>query len=220
MEEHKQTREIYDRIADWEDSQIVISKHLVWSRFGILSIMGDYVLRHVREGDIVEIGIGESSIMLTKLAKKYRRHVYHCDVRKSEVMHCSSVTGVLDRSGVVYTGTSDDFFNEVEFTPIALGFIDGDHTYDFVKRDFDNLFDLLVEGGYIFMHDMYPPSDDYLHEYRCGDGYRLRQQLERRDDVDIFTFPYGAMEVGFTMVRKLPKDQPHYRQSGRRGWIV
>jgi len=210
--EHKGSREMYDYIAEWENASVLISKKLIWSRFGILSIMGDYVLSHVRGGNILEIGIGESSIILTKLAIKHGLKVYHCDVSHSNVENCKTVPGIFANDATVCQCTSDEFFKKVDFTPIALGFIDGDHNYEQVKKDFNNLFNLLVENGFIFIHDMYPPSDDYLPEYRCGDGYKLRQELEKRNDLDIFTFPFGAMGVGLTMIRKLSKDMPYYRK--------
>jgi len=214
MEEHKGCRATMDYIAQWEPCSITVSKNLVWGRFGILGIMADYVLRHLTHGDIAEIGVGESSIFLTHLAKKYNRRVFHCDISPGEIANCKSVEGYFHTMGAVFVGTSDDFFKEVNITPLAVGFIDGDHNYDFVKRDFDNMFSLLLDNGHVFIHDMYPPSDDYLPEYRCGDGYRLRQELEERKDLDIFTFPWGAMGVGLTMIRKLPQGMPHYRLKG------
>lgn len=211
-EEHPGSREMYDYIAEWvPNCPIVISKKLIWSRFGILSILGDYVLSHVKGGDIIEIGCGESSILLTELARKHGVKVYHCDISHSNIYNCSTIPGIFAENATVCQCTSDEFFEKTDFTPIALGFIDGDHNYAQVKKDFDNLFPLLVDNGYIFCHDMYPPSDDYLPEYRCGDGYRLRQELEERDDIDICTFPFGAMGVGLTMIRKLPKKLPYYR---------
>lgn len=211
MAEHPQSREMYDFIAQWEPASIVISRNLLWSRFGLLGIMADYVLSHLH-GDIAEIGVGESSIFLTKLAQKHGRRAYHCDISPGEIINCSSVPGIFGDKATVFTGTSDDFFRQIPITPLAVGFIDGDHNCDFVRRDFDNMFSLMVDNGCIFIHDMYPPSDDYLPEYRCGDGYKLRQELECRNDIDIYTFPWGAMGVGLTMVRKLPKDMPYYRK--------
>lgn len=208
--EHPGSRDMYDFISKWETCSILVSKNLRWSRFGLLGIMSDYVLSHI-QGDIVEIGVGESSIFFTELSKRHQRHVYHCDISPSEITNCSTIPGVFGEKATVFTGTSDDFFKITPFTPIAVGFIDGDHNYEFVKRDFDNMFSLMVDNGYIFIHDMYPPTKEYLSEHRCGDGYRLRQYLEYREDVDIFTFPWGAMGVGLTMVRKLPEDQPYYR---------
>jgi len=64
--------------------------------------------------------------------------------------------------------------------PIALGFIDGEHTYEQVKKDFWNIYKLLVEGGYIFLHDTYPLNEDYLTPTTCGDVYKFRQELEVR----------------------------------------
>jgi len=213
--EHPGSRDFYDTIAAWEDCSIPFSANMRWDRFGILGVLGDYVLTYT-PGNIVEIGIGESSVYLTKLAQKYNRKVYHCDLQQSHTVNMSTVPGILHTEGIVYTGRSDDFFSEVKLESIALGFIDGDHTYEQVKRDFENIFNILVEDGYIFLHDTYPPTEEYLPPTSCGDVYRFRQELEDRafhtQDIDVFTFPRSAMDVGFTMVRKLSKDRPHFRR--------
>jgi len=213
--EHAGAREMYDFIATWEKCSIVLSNKLLWSRFGILSILGDYVLSHVKGGDILEIGVGESSILLTRLAEKFGKKVYHCDISIGEVTNCLSVSGIFDENGMVCCMPSDQFFKEIGTPSIALGFIDGDHLYDQVKKDFDNLFPLMLDNGFIFLHDGYPPTEEYINEWRCGTVYQLRQELEERKDVDVFTFPFGAMGVGLTMVRKLPKDLPYYREKFR-----
>lgn len=215
QEEHPGCKETHRFIAEWEPGPIVVSRRLIWGRFGILGILGDYILRYLPSGNIAEIGVGESSLFLTELSRRHKRKVYHCDISPGEIVNCLSVEGFFDPTSVVYTGSSDDFFREVTFTPLAIGFIDGDHNYEFVKRDFENMLSLVMDNGLIFIHDMYPPTEEYLSEHRCGDGYKLRQELERRSDLDVFTFPFGAMGVGLTMIRKLPKDLEYYRQSGR-----
>jgi len=214
--EHAGCAETKRYIAEWEPGSLTVSRRLLWGRFGLLGIMGDYILRYLPSGNIAEIGVGESSLFLTELARRHSRRVYHCDRSPGEIKNCQSVEGFFDPGNVVFTGTSDDFFKEIMITKLALGFIDGDHNYEFVKRDFDNMLSLMMDEGLIFIHDMYPPTEEYLSEHRCGDGYRLRQQLEQRSDLDVFTFPFGAMGVGLTMVRKLPKDLPYYRWSGKR----
>lgn len=45
--------------------------------------------------------------------------------------------------------------------PLAFAYIDGNHTYDFAKRDFINCDRLLVENGYILFDDS---SDGYAFE--------------------------------------------------------
>ena len=59
-------------------AQVVEGKWL-WDRWGLLSVLCDYVLYYT-QGQILEIGCGESSIHLSKLAEKYNRRCYHCEV--------------------------------------------------------------------------------------------------------------------------------------------
>ena len=199
--EHPATREMLDVIAQWDESDVVVSKNFGWSRMGILGILGDYVVRHT-QGDIAEIGVGESSIFLTRLAQIYNRRIYYCDISIGEMENMNSVDGVFHSNSITYVGESDAFFRNVSITPLALGFIDGEHTYEQVRKDFFNMFELLVDDGFIFLHDTYPPDDFHLNTFRCGTVYQLRQELEKRSDIDCFTFLHGAMEVGITMIRK------------------
>lgn len=211
---HPGSLELYEKVADWHDCPIPFSKTFGWERWGLFGVLADCILLYT-QGDIVEIGVCETSIFLTKLAKKYRRHVYHCDLQRSVIENCLTVEGYFDENNTIYTGSSDDFFKEINFTPIAFGFIDGDHMYDHVSRDFDNLFSLLVDNGFILIHDTLPPNEEYLGESRCGTGYLVRQDLEKRSDIDILTFPFSAWNVGLTVVRKLPGNLPYYQENGR-----
>ena len=115
--------------------------------------------------------------------------------------------------GVAYHGTSDEFFKYMELPPIGLAFIDGEHHYEYVKRDFENIFKLLVDDGYIFLHDTYPYEEGLVLGDYCADSYKMRQELEKDPRVDCFTFTkLVACNVGFCMVRKKPTNLPYYRQ--------
>jgi predicted O-methyltransferase YrrM len=48
---------------------------------------------------------------------------------------------------------SENVHDRFELTSIDFLFIDGDHTYDAVKRDFENYFPKVKHGGLIFFHD-------------------------------------------------------------------
>jgi len=209
--EHAGSKELMELLAQWENCSIPFSKTFGWNRWGILGVLCDFVL-YFTKGDIIEIGVVESSIFLTKLAKKYDRIAYHCDAQYGKIANSWTVDGYFDIShSITFQGGSDEFFKFFNFPQIALGFIDGDHLYEQVKRDFDNLFELLVDDGYIFLHDTYPPSEEYCNENYCGTVYKLRQELEERKDIDCFTFTHSAFEVGLTMVRKKPKELDYFK---------
>ena len=52
--EHPGSREMFDIIAQWDESEVVVSKNFGWSRMGILGILGDHVIRHTK-GDIAGV---------------------------------------------------------------------------------------------------------------------------------------------------------------------
>ena len=183
-----------------------------WKRWELLAVLLDFVLSFT-EGDMVEIGVGETSAIFTALSKKYRRKVYHCDLNRNRVKeHLKHKRYFGDMKNLIFVGYSDDFFKRINLPPIAVGFIDGGHMHDQAKRDFDNLFSLVVEDGYIFLHDTYPSKELHVEERFCGTSYLLRQELENNPMVDCFTFTNSSNNHGLTMVRKKPKDRPYYQE--------
>ena len=212
--EHPGSAELKANMNLRADCPIPFSDTYGWDRWGMLGVMADYVLTWVK-GDIIEIGIGESSYLFTYLARKFNRKVFHCDIMSSDYINLCTVGDFFDDNNVLFVGPSDDFFEEIKFTKVSVVFIDGDHMYDQVKKDFNNSFNLIEENGFIFMHDLYPMNEEETAFNRSGNGYKFRKELERRSDIDIFTFHFGAWNAGLTMVRKIPKPENPYRESGR-----
>ncbi len=56
--------------------------------------------------------------------------------------------------------------------PISFCFVDGNHTYDFAKRDFTNVDEFLAPGGFILFDDSY----DYRNEFGLTP---LMREIER-----------------------------------------
>lgn len=225
---HQESQETYDFIADWIDPKFFYSKKDVWHRFGMLGVFGDFVLS-CTQGDVAEIGVGESSIYLHHVATKYGRRTYHCDIARAKITNPMTVKGylpdnstfltpasthILYNRNVLFAGSSDEFFRDVKLTPLALIFIDGDHNYEQVKKDFCNFVPYVVDNGYILLHDTYPPTEEYTNENRCGTVYRLRQEIEKDNKFDIITLPVGcAIGVGLSIVRVKPRSAvPEYQQ--------
>jgi len=209
---HKGSEDTYNYIANWYDCSFPFSKSDGWGRYGILGVLGDMFLYGLK-GDILEIGVGESSIYLSEVARKHNRKIYLCDIGAGKITNPQTVPGYLKEDSITFVGSSDRLFKEINISPIAIAFIDGDHSYDQVKKDFWNLVPLMVEDGIIFLHDTYPPDESYIHENKCGTVYKLRQDIEEIKKFDCFTFTKTVgIGVGVTMVRIKPKELPYYKQ--------
>jgi len=216
-------------IANWCDVPFPFSRKDGLERYGIVGILGYIFLSSLLDAHIIEIGTGESSIYLTEVARRLHRKIFCCDATYSKIFNPLTVPGYLHEdsilltaesneeydqySSVLYAGTSDDFFAQLKFPPIGIAFIDGDHHYEYIKRDFDNIFKLLVPNGVILLHDTYPCDEwTVLNDY-CSTAYKMRQELEKRDDLDCFTFTsLVACGVGLTMCRKKPINRAYYNE--------
>lgn len=227
---HKGSKETYEYIANWICPDFFFSKNDVWHRMGFLGVFADFVLSSIG-GDVAEIGCGESSIYLSHVARKYNRRMYHCDIAPDKILNPLTVPGYMlpyDLDPVVavdrpktfiaqnssfFMGPSDEFFQQVDPKGLALSFVDGDHNYMQAKKDFENFLERTYENGYILLHDTYPPTKEYLcPDSRCGDVYRLRQELECDERVDVMTLPQGtAMGVGLTICRKKPSQREYFQ---------
>lgn len=222
---HPGSKDTYETISNWAAPNFFYSQTDGWHRMGILGPFVDYILSSV-QGDISEIGVGESSIYLSHLARKYNRKISHCDIAPDKIRNPLTIAGYLTTApqmfesnmltvdnSTFYAGASDDFFNEVNPQNLAFSFIDGDHNYSQATRDFHNYLGRTVENGWIALHDTYPPSEEYLSEHRCGDVYKLRQEIEKDKALDSITLTCGtAMGVGITFVRKKPKQRVYYHE--------
>lgn len=213
MEVHKPSQELYDYIAQWIHPNFFFSVKDAWNRMGFLGVFGDYVLSCI-QGDILEIGVGESSIYLTELARKYKRKIYYCDCGGGKITNPLTVRGYLDEErGIFCIEDSDKMFATRNITALAFSFIDGDHTYEQVKKDFYNILPLTVDNGYIIFHDGYPQEESDINENRCGTVYKLRQEIEQDKNLDCLTLVKGcAMGLGFTIIRKKPKNRAFYNE--------
>lgn len=90
---------------------------------------------------------------------------------------------------------------------IGLLWIDGDHSYEAVRADFEQWFPLLAEGGFVALHDTVGQ--------RVGPTRVVRRMLTRRDDIA----EVGVMGM-ITFARKVaPRPQNRIRAlAGRTGF--
>lgn len=106
----------------------------------------------------------------------------------------------MDNFFYFYPETTDKFFEHFNEKPDII-FIDADHSFESVKKDFVNSIKVLNEGGIIFMHDTDPNSQHLLTKEFCADSYKIVDWLkENYKDLDVMTLP--ADEPGLTLVKR------------------
>ena len=190
-----------------EGTNIPFSDSFRWSRFGLLGALTDYQLSYF-PGDVCEIGIGETSIMFSTLARKHNVMVWHNDYSRGLIEECEMTPRYFNEEAVVFTGKSTEFFEHINpLNPsFSVTFIDGDHMIESVAHDFWEAFKLTRINGLTFLHDTNPPDDSWKVPEKCGTAYQILPTLKaHQNEVDVFTFVRSAFSVGLTMVRKKGK---------------
>ena len=96
--------------------------------------------------------------------------------------------------------TTDEFFdkNSEKFDII---FIDANHNYEYVVRDFNNSIDHATQ--WILMHDMIPPNETYSTPHRCFNAFRVLYHMLSFENFEIYPM---SCNFGFTLI-KLPANK-------------
>ena len=170
----------------------------------VLEVIAPLALNWVT-GCIVEIGAGITTGILHKLAVEFDREFYSCDIKKYP--YGLRKKPKLSKYYKPYTGSSDDFAKQFN-KKISFAFIDGCHLYDFVRRDFFFVYGLLNPGGIVCMHDMLPASQKHAGPGQCQDAYKLRLELEKREDIEIVSWPYPNYHGVSMVIKKLRRWLP------------
>lgn len=111
---------------------------------------------YLKPKKIIEIGTasGVSAITMALALKEngFDGHIYTCDVDplKIEFANQQAKEMKVDNMITAFVGTSDDV-EKLGINCFPLGFIDGKHTYEAVKNDFNNLRNIC---DYILFHDI------------------------------------------------------------------
>ena len=177
--------------------------------WAVIDLLSDFILSH-SDGDIFEIGFGRSTKVLNKYAIHYDRVHHVCDINRKKIYEANIKLKNLNS----YNGRSFDFIKTIPDIYIAIAFIDGEHVHETVMKEVDFILEHLSKNGVIFIHDTYPPHESWVNDNNkiSGNVYKSRQELEKRNDLQIFTWPYGAINSGLSMIMKKDKNRPFYKE--------
>jgi hypothetical protein len=181
----------------------------------ILQSIISVVIKYV-PGDIVEIGMGESTEILANIARDNNVILYSCDIQMGGMFKVFDQP--LFDGHVCFTEGSEKFMDSFGGSP-SIAFIDGEHLYETTKKEVEFFLPKMKTGGVMFLHDTMPILKNSIKRdskgYNPGDIYKVRQELERMPEYDVFTWPYSALNQGLTMVMKHGDLRAEWRQNGR-----
>jgi len=103
------------------------------------------------------------------------------------------------KCGEFYETTTDLFFEK--FTDkVDVIFIDADHRFEQVKKDFHSAIKILNKYGTIILHDTDPIDSSYFNDGLCSDSYKIIDYIYLLGDYDIITFPFT--EAGLSIIKR------------------
>jgi spermidine synthase len=89
---------------------------------------------------------------------------------------------------IVHVMTTDKFFEANEETFDVI-YIDADHSFKQVKKDFHNSVKILNPNGFILLHDTDPARPEKIQPQFCHDVYKMVDYVRKLGEYDILTLP-------------------------------
>lgn len=150
------------------------------------------ILNQTNSKDKVFIEYGVSLGDLTCVVSNFVKKVYCVDINNYSV---------INENVFFYKKTTDQFSLEnLPNIDFDYAFIDACHDSNYSFRDFENIYNKINKGGYIFLHDTYPSIEENLKPSACNDCYLTIFKIkEKYPNIEYINLPINP---GICIVRK------------------
>jgi hypothetical protein len=119
------------------------------------------------------------------------------DNKNFNSINCKEKFSVDVNGNALFTGTTDQYFSSIDKSKrFDIIFIDANHDYEFVLRDFNN--SINHANKWVILHDMIPPALKYTRSKFCSDSFRLLMYLIKETKFEIYSMNNN---FGLTFVR-------------------
>jgi len=164
-----------------------------YKNVGIYSEMIQILVRLTNCKIYLELGVSDGNNI-----RMIRDHVDKC-------VGVDVVDLLPDKNNIEFNLMSTDDFFMRNLETFDIIFIDANHNWQYVRRDFENSLKILNEFGVIILHDTDPIVLELISSEYCSDSYHINDYIQsNHPELNIITLPICDMGLTFVM-RKLDK---------------
>jgi hypothetical protein len=157
----------------------------------------EHISKWIKPSNYLEIGVRHGTVY--NRVKNFAKKCYLVDINFLDIEYFENT--------LKFEMSSDEFFLlEESRVNFDLVFIDGDHSRDQVIKDFINVSSLVVEDGFVILHDTYPCDErmeDPGYSYNAWEA-ALYFKENFSEDWEILTLPFNP---GLTLMKKMKRNK-------------
>ena len=127
-----------------------------------------------------------------------------------DIIKCKDKFSVDTNGKAMFTDTTDQYFKNLSLklylkllsNPNSQGvsfdiiYIDSNHDFDYVMRDFNNSVD--YANKWIIIHDMIPPEERFAESSLCSDSYKLLYHMLKEEKFEVYPMDNN---YGLTLIK-------------------